>query len=216
MTTPVTFPQRRRFRWRYLILGTFATFLIAVIVLILSFRMGGEARVIRKAVFAAAPGEWNREFEFGVGVLPVYLARSALGMVELEPEARLAIQAVHSADVGIYSRNRDRRSVDTGRVLRKVRSAMRERGWEPLVMVHDRGNAVAVFVPEKFNANSTVRACVCVLEHDNMVLVSARANTEPLVQLALEAIHEHGGFRDGKNPLISRISGDPVLALESQ
>lgn len=186
-TYPLSRP-RRRFRWRYLFLAVAVLGLTFIVTLILSFRMGGEARVVRRAVFAAAPGEWDRRIEMGVGRLPVFLAKTALGYVELDPVVRAGIESFRWADVGVYKRRSGAGQADEGILLARVQQAMHGRGWTPFVTVRQRDEAVAIFLPEKPGDPDRLGVCVLVLGEDDMVLVSGQANLEPLIQLALSEI----------------------------
>jgi hypothetical protein len=163
----------------------------ALITLILSFRMGDEARVLSRAVSSAAPGEWERQFEIGVGRLPVFLAQCGLNWIELDPHARAGLLAFRCGDVGIYRRCRAPES-DPGRVMANVREAMDRRGWDSVVTVMDGHDTVAVFLPDKISSSRHVRACVMVMDDEQLVVVSARANLEPLMRL----IHESEPLRE--------------------
>jgi hypothetical protein len=184
---PVPRP-RRRFRWRYLFLAVVVLGLTFIIALILSFRMGGEARLLRRAVFAAAPGEWERQIEIGVGRLPVLLGQTALGFLDLDPRVRAGLEAFRCADVGVYKRRPEMLQADEGVILTRVYKAMHRRGWAPLVTIREDDEAVAVFLPENPGAPSRLRICVLVLNAEDMVLVSGQANLEPLIQLAISEI----------------------------
>jgi len=183
--------RRRPFRWGWLVatLAVLASLpVIFAACLILSFRMGGEARALRQAVVASDPDHWRTEFELGVGRLPAWVARNGLraaaGHLELPPEALAGIASFRAADVGVY-----RRTSGTGLSLatppaKDIDAVMARRGWEPVVTVHERDQYVRVFVPEKLDATRELRACVLVLQEDQMVLVSALLDPEPLVGLA--------------------------------
>jgi hypothetical protein len=199
VANPAPIPVRRRFRWRYLFLGaaglvvTLGVVLVATIVL--SFRADADTRVLRRTALQSAPGTWERQFEFGIGRLPVLLAKAGLSFVELEPEARAALGAFQSADVGIYRRTSAGSSGSdpdsgpagsTAGLLANVGRAMDERGWDPVVQVRDGRDTVAVFVARDGGSSRSLRTCVLVLDGDDLVIVSARANPEPLIQLALQ------------------------------
>ncbi len=178
---------RRRFRWRHVFLAGGVAGVMFVIALGLSFRMGGEARVLRRAAFAAAPDQWERQFEFGIGRLPLFLARAGLAFAPLEPEARTALSALNHADVGIYHRRPGAPAIDSAAVFRSVQHAMETAGWEPLVLVREASDLVGVFIPKVSRSANRLDTCLLVLDGDDLVLVSARANLDPLVTLALDA-----------------------------
>ncbi len=185
--------RRRGFPWNLLlavVATPFVLFAVFVAALILSFRMGGEARALRHEVFAASPGEWERQFEFGVGALPSLLARAGLHFVDLEPEARVAIDGFRSADVGVYHRRVAATGNSQTEALTRVDTLMARRGWEPLVSVQDGDQAVRVFLPESLSSLSRLRACVFVMDGDQLVIVSARVDAEPLADLAEKMMSE--------------------------
>jgi hypothetical protein len=193
---PTPFPARRRSPWRWILitLGGLTT-LAAVffITLLLSFRMGGEARALRQAVLAATPGEWAPRFEFGVGRLPAWLARAgfhlAEGKLNLPPEARFGIDAFRSADIGVYRRHHASSQDSSSTILAKVDSSMAAQDWESIVSVQDAQHNVRIFVPKNLSDLRATQACVFVMENDELVIVSARLNLEPLVELASSKLH---------------------------
>ncbi|MGE3310185.1 MAG: hypothetical protein AB7O66_09470 [Limisphaerales bacterium] len=188
--------SRSPWRWFFLAFGILAAIAVfAIVSLILSFRMGGEARSIRKAVFAATPGEWKRDFEFGVGRLPAFLARAGFQFADsklnLPPEAAAGIAAFRSADVGIYRRRGSSADLEATRTaLGNVDDLMEARDWDSIVSVQEGSQSVRVFVPNSLSDPSDTRACVVVIERDQMVIVSARANLEPLLEIVRTKLAE--------------------------
>ena len=197
-------PPRRRSWWRIVLLGATGLVLALGLAIVLSFRLDAETRVLRRAALEAAPGEWEPRIEFGIGRLPVLLVKAGLSFVDLEPEARAAIRAFQCADVGIYQRTAaagvGAASDGNATVLARASQAMETRGWEPLVRVRDGGDTVAVFVPRDGDGGRRLRVCVLVIDRDHLILVSAGANPEPLIELALQ----HAG--DLPRPLFSGIA----------
>lgn len=193
---PTPFPARRGSPWRWILitLGGLTT-LAAVffISLLLSFRMGGEARALRQAVLAATPGEWSPRFELGVGRLPTWLARAgfhlAEGKLNLPPEARFGIDAFRSADVGVYRRHDAATPLSSAATLAKVDASMAAQDWEAIVSVQDDQQNVRIFVPKNLTDLRYTQACVFVMQRDELVIVSARLNLEPLVELASSKLH---------------------------
>jgi len=191
-------PVRRSAPWNVFILflGGFAGIVVILLaVLVLSFRMGGEARTVRHAVFAAAPDEWTPEFEFGVGRLPALLARSGIRLaqshLDLPPEALAGVAAFRSADVGIYRRSHDSRDLSQAQAMEGVVHAMQQRNWEPVVSVQDGDECVQVFVPKSMDSHRDTQACVFVMEKDQLVIVSARLDLEPLLGIAEHHLSKH-------------------------
>ncbi len=200
MTTGATIPSavelrpRRRFPWAFVLLsllvaGVFA-FAIGVIVVLQSFRMSSETRALRNTVFAAAPGEWEPTIELGLGRLPVMLAQRGLGLLDLEPEARLGLQSFHRGSVGVYRRRAGARPLEGIDLLVEARERMRRRGWEPVVSVADGEDAVMVFLEPGGGRDGRLTACVMVANSSDLVLVSGEFRIQPLFELVRIAVEE--------------------------
>lgn len=176
----------RRFRARHLVVALLAVFGVFVLALVLSFRVGAEIRTLRRATLAAAPELWERKFELGVGRLPVWLAQGGLSFVPLEPEARAAISALRSADVAIYRKRPGSPDPDRTTLMANVQTAMEKDGWEPVVLVRDGRETVAIFVPTRpASADSAVRATLLVLDGSELVMASVRADLAPVIEAVL-------------------------------
>jgi hypothetical protein len=190
-------PARRRFHWGYLLLALLAVFALVmatgVLAVVLSFRMSDDSRALRQTVFAAAPGQWDRQFELGVGRIPVALARAgALRFIpDLDPIARAGIRSLERGDVGVYRRVTGPSSMGlSDGTLGKARETMARRGWEPLVMVQDGDQSVAVFLPSGTSHADRLDVCVLVVDHEQLVLVSGSIQTAPLFEVLLPKIQE--------------------------
>ncbi len=189
-TVPALPLKRRRIRWgSVFLLGTAACVLLfagLIITAILSFRMGGGARVARSVIQAAHPNGWERQVEFGVGRLPAFLARTALLPFDLEPEARAAVRSFRYADIGVYHRVPDAnpRTADAT-LLTSLRDRMQAKGWVPAVTVLEDEQMVLVFLPDNADFRSILEGCVVVLDDTQMVLVSGAVDPRPLVELAM-------------------------------
>lgn len=161
--------------------------LTLVLALVLSLRMGGEARTLRRAVFAATPDAWEPQLEIGVGRLPAWIARTGVKLadphLDLPTEALAGIASFRSADVGIYHRNASAPTASKTETLAHVDAAMTARDWEPVVSVHDGQETVLVFLPKDLHSLRDARACVFVMQKDQLVIVSARLDLDPLIGL---------------------------------
>ncbi|MFO1513363.1 MAG: hypothetical protein U1F83_10695, partial [Verrucomicrobiota bacterium] len=74
------------------------------------------------------------------------------------------------------------------------------RGWERVVGVLDGEDLVGVYVPGKAISAEQLRCCIVVFDGRQMVLVSARANVEPL----LECLRNQPDFRAKVRSLAAR------------
>lgn len=185
-----------------------AVLLAAVLgTLVLSFRMGGEARVVREAVVRADASGWERRIELGLGRVPVALVRGVAGWFPLPPEARAGLEAIQWGDVGVYRRRSGEGRADGAGLIRGATRAMAQRGWEAAVTVHEPGRTVLVFVPGKAERGWGLRACVVVLCGEDLVVASGRVDGAPLMPL-LELPWEPGvGWKlDGAGGL-GRMAG---------
>jgi hypothetical protein len=176
----------RRFRARHALLALLAVFTVFVLALVLSFRVGSEIRTLRHATLTATPDTWERKFEFGIGRLPVWLAQAGLSFVPLEPEARAAVDALRSADVALYQKRPGSPDPDPNTLLTNVQTAMEKDGWEPVVIVHDGRETVAIFIPTRpAPVDSAVRATLLVLDGSDLVMASVRADLAPILDAVL-------------------------------
>jgi hypothetical protein len=149
-------------------------------------RMSEDAAALRESVMTATGAEWEREVEIGVGALPLTLARAALSFLDLDSEARSALETVRDAHVGVYQGGGARHSASSSAVLTAADEAMSKRGWDRLVTVMDGDELVVVFVPEDLHSPRHVKVCVLVLDGAELVVVAARSNLEPLLELAFD------------------------------
>lgn len=154
-----------------------------------AWRPSGDLRSLRAAVRSTAAGAWRPELELSVGRLPAWCARSALGWVELPPEARAAVNAVRSAAVGIYRRPATEATPATAplEMLRQVETTLKERGWSPVVTVREGDRTIAVLTRgESGDGESPLAACALVMEDARLILVAGDLQLTPLLELGIE------------------------------
>jgi hypothetical protein len=149
-----------------------------------SFGLGPDSAALRDGLMKSRAASWSRQVEVGVGSLPVTLARSALNFVPLEPEVRSALQSFRGGEVGVYQRHNTNTRVDQSKLLEAADRTMSRRGWDRIVGVGSPGELVAVYVPHDLKSPRNVRVCVVVADREQLVIVSARSNLEPILQLA--------------------------------
>lgn len=151
------------------------------------FRVGGDAATLRRSVAQSAAADVDCTVEVRVSALLCGLVRGGLSLadVPLDPEARAALDTLHGGEVGVYEL-RPRGDCNRAAVLRAADKSMRGRGWDRMVGVLHGDDLVAVYVPQKMRSGRDCRVCVLVMADRHMVVVSARGNPEPLLQLALE------------------------------
>jgi hypothetical protein len=153
------------------------------------FKISGDLQALRDGVIqATSADDWEQDIEVGVGALTFTAARAGLSFVDLPEEARSALSAARSAEVGIYRLHGDHKRIDRAAMLAGSDKAMLRAGWDRLVGVVERDQLVAVYVPQKMRSLRNIQACVLVFNKHQMVLASARSNLEPLLDLALKRI----------------------------
>jgi hypothetical protein len=165
------------------VLGLLAlvAFLVASLVSVLQFN--SDAATLRNTAMRASGGGWERVVQLGLGRTPFALANWGLSFVELEPEVRQAIGSLRGVHVGVYERPQAVQS-SLAAVMADTDEAMTRRGWYRVVGVLDGHDLVAVYTPAKADALRDLQACVMVISEGQLVVVSARCNPEPLIELA--------------------------------
>lgn len=170
--------------------------LLAVYAVTGYIRLGRDTAALRDSLMQCTAAVWNKQVEVNVGPLTVGLARFGLSFIDLDPDARLALQACRGAEVGVYHLQDGQVTLRCTPMLSAADQAMSTRGWERVVGVLHPGELVAVYVPRKMNSAKDVHVCLLVLNREDMVVVSARSNLEPLLQLAMK--HVDGMPKDQK------------------
>ena len=171
-------------RWLWLVLVLFLVPFLAVGGLVLGvasfFHQSSDTRGLRKTLTQAGDTEWRQHIALNIGSVTLGLVRAGLSFAPLDPEARVALRTVRGVEVGIYELATGSKSPDRVAMLAAADRAMSSRGWERVVGVLDKGQMVGVYLPAQINSVHQVKACVVVSEGRQMVVVSARADLEPL------------------------------------
>jgi hypothetical protein len=154
-------------------------------------RLGSDARVLRDSVAKATAAELSRKVELSVGWFTLWLVRAGLSLADLNPVARAAVDTVGGAEVGVYQLGRQARPLDYGSVLEAADKMMAEHGLYRVVGVAGQAEVVGVYVPTALPRGHTLRVCVLVLDARQLVVVSALANVEPLMELAMRQARLH-------------------------
>lgn len=159
------------------------------------FRLSSPTQGLRGAIMESMQGRWHKKFAINVGGTTLALARLGAGFVKLnlKPEAKAAIQAVKHGEVGIYELEDRTSPPDYALILSNADKSMQRRGWERIVGVVQDGQFVAVYAPDNQKGND-LSCCVAVLDDRNLVVVSARADMIPLLDIARKRIHENHPF----------------------
>lgn len=169
-------------------------------------RLGSQTSALRDGLIQCVPGDWKKRVVVNVGGITMALVRTGLKFVKLEPQARAAVNTVRGAEVGVFELRGAPRDIDSGAILGRTDRAMARQGWERAVGVsHDR-QLVAVYFPRRKLSPGRVRGCVLVFDGRTLVVVSARANIEPLLELCARNGLQNI-FPEFKNPLREVAAG---------
>ena len=155
------------------------------------FKVSTDVGALRDSVMKAAHAEREEQIEIGVGPLTLNLTRAGLAFVDLEPEARTALHAVRSAEVGIYKLRNQRQQFNHTAMLSAADKTMADRGWERVVGVMNRHELVAIYVPGKVHSTRNVKVCLVTVNGRELIVASARSNLEPLLELAWDRANHH-------------------------
>jgi hypothetical protein len=153
------------------------------------FLLGSETAALRNSCLGTTGGQWHKRIVLNVGTLSTSFLRFGAQFLKLPPEARTALVAVHGAEVGIYRQQGDHPPQNFPGILDRADKAMVARGWERVVGVVQKGELVAVYLPGKSLSPERVNCCVMVVHGDELVIVGARGNLQPLLSLAAERMH---------------------------
>jgi hypothetical protein len=174
--------------------------LVTVLGVLSYFHLSSDTRAVRNEMTRASGVEWRQQIGFNIGSLTLSAARVGLSFVPLEPEARAALRSVRGVEVGIYEQVAGLEQTDREAMLGVADRVLSARGWERVIGVLEGKSMVGVYVPAKMTPASRMKACVVVLERRQMVVVSARANLEPL----LECLRDNPKWRAEVRSLASR------------
>ena len=148
------------------------------------FRVSSDVRALRESVTKTAATDWDQEIEIGVGAITLNLARAGLALVDLPPEARVALDAARGAEVGVYRLHNAHKALNRAAILSAADRAMAGRGWDRIVGVLDRRELVAIYAPSDVRSARNVKICLLTVSGEEMIVASARSNLEPLMEMA--------------------------------
>ena len=153
--------------------------------------LSSPTQALRSAVMESVPGQWHKRFAVNVGCLTLGLVRFGSSFFHLPPEPRAALQALSHGEVGVYHLEEPMSSPDYALILKTADKSMRRRGWERIVGVAQGGQFVAVYAPGNVGVKD-MSCCVAVLNDRDLVIVSARGNLSPLLDLGRRRLNDHG------------------------
>ena len=161
--------------------------------------LSGGVREIRQEASALWNGQWEKELEVKVPSIVFWAGRRVGSFLDLDPDVRDALRTVRGAQVGVYRLHETPTRRQLIELLKASDSAMTRRGWDRVVVVLDRHDLVAVYLPDQAAALDQVRACVMVLSDRELVMASVAGNLEPLMKLAQRHLPERRQLRLSEN-----------------
>ncbi len=169
-------------------------FIMAVVGVTGYFRLSSPTAALRTSVMSAVPGTWEKTIALRIGWFTTALIRTGSRFIEMPPEPRAALDALHGAEVGIYKLEQAPARSDFGNLFVAADRAMKRRGWDRVVGVAQDQQFVAVYFPQGKVSLRGVKCCVVVFQGRDLVVASASGNLEPLLKIA-EAHMDMGELR---------------------
>lgn len=152
------------------------------------FWLDSPTRALRDGVMQSIPGQWDKRIAVNAGGVTFGLVRLGSGFFPVPREVRAVLQTVHGAQVGVYHLRRPGSEPDYSQAFQTADAAMAERGWARFVGVMQEKQLVAIYVPRRFDSPSDASFCIAVLNEDDLVIVNARGNLRPLLDIARERL----------------------------
>lgn len=134
---------------------------------------------------ASTNSGWKTQLQVSVGGVTLGAARAVLAVINPAhaEQARLGLQAVSRASVGVYQREVASRRVAPEQLMVDTDRDMRQRGWTRFVGVIDHRETVLVYVPTRMKSEDTVDVCLAVMKERELVIASVRLQAEALAEL---------------------------------
>ena len=196
---PVTPSPARRSYARWIIAGL--VILVAPMVLVAAglfslLTLDRDAAVLRREVMTATGSDWHTKVQMNLGWGTLGTARTVLRFIEHKDiaDARLALQAVRSASVGVYERTNRDDDVDLDQMLVHTDKMMERRGWSRMVGVVEGRQTVLIYTSDVKMSSDKIDLCLAVVDGRELVVVSTRVDAAVLAELVEK--HAPGGFRE--------------------
>ena len=172
--------------WLRCILAVLLLLSVVIAVEVVScLHLSSDTRALRNSLIKSSGVEWRQRIALHAGGLVLSTVRAGLSFVNLDAGARAALQSVRGAEVGVYQLPVGAKPPDRAVLLAAADAAMTARGWDRVVGVMDGSDLVTVFLPGEIASARRMKCCLMVFDGQEMVVVSARADLEPLFKYAL-------------------------------
>lgn len=187
-------PPSRRFRFlHWFLIVTAAAMLVITIKVVGIFFLSAEARDLQAAITQSTDWRTDPQIQFSIGPGILSIGRmAALCIDDIPFEARQALGAVKGASVGIYHLDRGAAAADPARLMAAADQRLKTKGWDRIVSVADGRDLVLVYMPRDWDESEDLEVCIAVCDGNELVVVSATARAQPLIELAQRHLPEHG------------------------
>lgn len=148
---------------------------------------------LRPVVASAEPGRWVEKLELSVTGRVFPMVGLGMKLTSVDPRVARLIRGAREVAVQVYERRSGPVVALTDgipgaqRLLESVSAELSGMQWERVVAVLDGAQAVGVFLPAGWDGVGDVTCCLLVREAKDLVLVSARMDPRPLIELARES-----------------------------
>ena len=178
-------PPRRRRVWPWVLGLGLAPFVVLGLAAVSYLTLDRDAAVLRRHVMRATDADWSTKVQFSVGRLTLGALRGGLGWIDHKDaaEARLALDTVRCASVGVYELESGVRHWSNEKLMLETDRAMQQRGWSRLVGVSGHKETVLIYAADELKEHAPIELCLAVVEGRKLVVVSASVNAEALGQL---------------------------------
>lgn len=176
---------RRRHVWLWVLGLCLAPFVLLGLAVASYVTLDRDAAALRRNVMSATHADWNTKVQVSVGRATLGAVSTGLRLVDHAEiaDARLALEAVRHASVGVYELASRDVEISREALFRDTDRAMAKRGWSRLVGVADKKEAVLVYVPDDIDEGAPIEVCVAVVDGSEMVVVSTGIDGDSLSEL---------------------------------
>lgn len=193
-TTPACVGRPQRVSRFFLGLLLFACLLsLGIFLIIRSFSIHTDMKILRDGITQLDGLRVERQLGVSLGPVALFLARTGLAFADLPREARLALSSARGVELGLYQVMQHPQHIDWGKITRETDARMKQRGWERFLAVSHDNECVLGYAPATTESSRNMRVCLAVLNDSELILLGARINAKPLVDLATRELSRHPG-----------------------
>ena len=178
-------PPAKRLWLRVMLVALLLLPIVIALEVVNCFHLSSDTRALRNSLIKSSGVAWRQRIALHAGGLTLSAVRAGLSFVHLDAGARAALQSVRGAEMGVCQLPSGAKQPDRAALLAAADAAMTARGWDRAVGVMDGQDLVAVYLPGKTTSVRWMKCCLMAFDGQEMVVVSARANLEPLLKYAL-------------------------------